>query len=385
MPATRSKKQQHSSPKGKPAMLPVGKLLLDAENPRLASGEGGDTQTELLKVLWQQMDVVEVALSIAANGYFREEPLLVIPGDSSKPKEKGKHIVLEGNRRLGAVLLLRDEKLRKQIKATDLPDINAERRAGLDKIPVSIYAGREELWTYCGFRHINGTQPWDPFSKAKYVATVHDKYKVDLAEIASRIGDRHATVKRLYRGYEVLRQAEKHADFDREDRVKSRFYFSHLYTALDQVEFQKFLGIASGTSLRANPVPKSKLGNLNEVMTWIYGKKSANIEPVVRTQSPDLNRLREVISKPASLAALRAGYQLSTAYQISIGDKRRFRHALTTAKEELQQAKGTLTTGYAGEDDLFETVGDIVLLADKIKEEMESKRSEKKISGGGKK
>ncbi len=357
---------------GEHEWVPVEQLLLDTENPRLASGAGGKTQEDLLRILWTEMAVDEVAFSIAANGFFPEEPLLVIPAD----EKKGKYIIVEGNRRFAAVLLLRDAKLREKIKATDLPTIDAARRAGLNELPVSLYPDRESLWTYCGFRHINGIEPWDAFSKAKYVATVYEKYKVPLAEIAKRIGDRHATVKRLYRGYKILQQAEEKAAFNKDDRVRNRFYFSHLYTAVDQPEFQKFLGIGPEDSLKPNPIPKSKLTHLGELVTWLYGRKSAGIEPVVRTQNPDLNTLREVISKSASLSALRSGYSLDKCYEISIGDKRRFRDALTSAKEELQQAKGTVTTGYVGEEDLYETINDIVLYAAKIRDEMEIKRTQ---------
>lgn len=344
----------------------------------LASGITEDGQEGLLKVLWTEMAVDEVAFSIAANGFFAEEPLFVIPGNQQKKDEKDKYIVIEGNRRLAAVILLRDKKLREKLKATDLPVITEEQRKSLDEIPVSIYPNRESLWTYAGFRHINGAKPWDPFSKAKYVATVHEEYGIPLRELAAKIGDRHTTVIRLYRGYKILLQAESQASFDREDRVKNRFYFSHLYTAADQVEFQKFLGIDSEKSLRPNPIPKSKLDNLQELMLWLYGKKSEKVDPIVRSQNPDLSMLRDVISKPASLSALRKGYSLARSHDISIGDKRRFANSLIAAKEELQQAKGAVTTGYSGEQDLYETIIDIEVLATKIKEEMESKKHNQK-------
>lgn len=350
----------------------VEELLLDTENPRLSSGEGGETQDELLKILWSEMAVIEVALSIAANGFFPEEPLLVIPSD----KKGHKYIVIEGNRRFAAVLLLREQNLRNKFKATDLPKLGAAARAKLDKIPVSIYPNRKSLWTYCGFRHIHGVKPWDAFSKSRYIATVHEEYDVPLAEIAERIGDRHSTVKRLYRGYTVLKQAEDKASFDVEDRVKSKFYFSHLYTAIDQPEFQKFLGIAPKDSVKSNPVPTSKLEALAELMKWLYGKKSEKLEPVVRTQFPDLNTLRVVISKASSLSALRSGYPLERCLEIAIGDKRRFREALTSAKEDLQQAAGSVITGYKGEDDLYEINNDIHLLSSKIRKEMDSKRED---------
>jgi len=361
---------EHSLAEGVAEKKQLSDLLLDSENPRLSSGEDSNSQEEIIATLWREMAVDEVAFSIAANGFFPEEPLFVIPGSLNKTEQKGKFIVVEGNRRLAAVIILMNIKLRNKLKASDLPDISAVRRKELSELPVVIYPTRESLWMYCGFRHINGTQPWDAFSKAKYVAKVYEDYKISLDEIAQRIGDRHATVKRLYRGFKVLLQAEQQAGFDKEDRFRNKFYFSHLYTALDQPDFQKFLGIMPETSLKPNPVPRRKLDELGELMKWIYGRKSTNTEPVIRKQNPDLNNLRVVIAKPAALSLLRAGYSLDRAFDVSIGDQRRFREALTAAKEELQQAKATVTKGYNCESDLDELASDIVLYANDLQKEM---------------
>lgn len=356
--------------------IPVQQLRLDAENPRLAWRVDGDSQESLVKVLWTEMSVDEVAWSIAKNGFFRSEPLFVIianPAETDPAKRL--YIALEGNRRLAAVLLLRDEELRKEIGATNLPPIDSERKSSLDTIPAIVHPSRESLWTTIGFRHINGIKPWDSFSKAEYVADVHEEYGVTLDEIADRIGDRHDTVKRLYRGVKVLEQAEGLRIFSREDTARNRFYFSHLYTALDQKEFQDFLRIGKEDSLHPSPVPRERLGELGELMTWLYGRRSQNIEPVVKKQNPDLNNLRRVIDNPESLSALRKGYSLDRSYDIAIGDRQRFRDALTSAKIELQNAKSTVVTGFSGEDDLLRLIRDIYLLANSIQEEMEKKRS----------
>ena len=75
------------------------------------------------------------------------------------------------------------------------------------------------------------------------------------------------------------------------------------------------------------------------------------------------------------MAALRAGYPLERAFTIGLGEKYRFRESLTRAKEELLSAKATVTKGYKNEDDLYETIEDIVLYADMVKKEMDSKRT----------
>jgi len=348
-------------------MEPIRNLLLDAENPRLASSRSAHSQDDLVRILWSEMAVDEVALSIAANGYLPEEPLLVY-----WDRTKKKYVVVEGNRRLAAVRLLREDALRKKVGATDLPKLRPHEIRALETLPVSIYPDRKSLWKYTGFRHINGPKQWDSFSKAKYVAYVHDKYGKSLDEIARTIGDTHATVARLFRGYRILEQAEKKCGFDREDRLKARFAFSHLYTAVASPGFQRFLGISARASQR-NPVPRRKLRNLRELMTWLYERKSSNTPPAITKQQPDLWDLEEVLSNPSALASLRSGYPLNVAFQIATGEQRRLREALTAAKEELRQARGSVIK-YQGDDDLYEMANDIVELALAIKSEMESKR-----------
>lgn len=353
--------------------VPVDQLFLDEENPRLASAGPNATQEGLLRFLWKEMAVDEVALSIAVNGFFPEEQLFVIP--RGKPDASGiqKYTVVEGNRRLAAVKLLRDPALRAKLKATDLPEIRVDKAETLEQLPVSIHKSRRDLWEYFGFRHINGAKPWDAYSKAMYVAKVHEEYGIPIAQIALSIGDRHNTVSRFYRGYVLLQQAEKQTDFSTDDVSASDLSFSHLYTAAAYPEFQKFLGITAENSLEPNPVPKPKLNELRELLVWLYGSKKANKPPVIRTQNPDLNTLRAVVSSPSALSALRRGYSLDRAHDVSVGEGERFREALVTANEELLQAKATVTTGYNGEPDLLDTMEKIVQVSNSILEEMRSK------------
>lgn len=356
--------------------LPVEQLLLDPANPRLESVAKITNQLELLTAMWREMAVSEVALSIAENGFFEEEPLFAVPA----PKESGepRYWVVEGNRRLTAVKLLLDENLRKKVKATDLPVVGAAERARLKTLPVSIYARREDLWAYFGFRHVNGPKEWDSLSKAAYIAMVRREYGKTLEEITKAIGDQHSTVKRIYRGYVLLEQAEKMTKFKREDRSRNRFYFSHLYTAADYAEVQAFLGTDSEVSLGANPIGRRFLPHLEELMVWLFGSKERGLEPVVRTQAPDLSSLRSVIGNNGALAALRSGISLDRAFIISKGDSSRFEEALAQAKDALQEAKGTVTTGYKGNRELLGQMESIGTLATSLLGEMREIASRKK-------
>lgn len=358
---------------GQPQLVPISSLYLDKANPRLSGSEDGASQNEIIKTLWREMAVDEIAYSIVANGYFAHEVLLGEKGQG------GKYVVIEGNRRLAAVKLLLDPKLQKYVGAgaTELPSLNARQKDDISQLPL-IECKRSEIWQYVGFKHVNGPQPWESSSKAHYIAWVHNTLGVPLEQIALQIGDRHSTVKRLYRGLMVLKQAEQEKVFDCEDRSKKRFAFSHLYTALDQSGFEKFLGISKGTDFKHAPVPKRKVKQLGEVCRWLYGSKSQGVEPIIQSQNPDLRQLDEVLQSKNAVAALRSGLTLKRSLEISRGDERLLREALVVAKQALQEARGKLVTGFDGQDELVETACDIKMLADSIVDEMEGRISKSK-------
>jgi hypothetical protein len=349
-----------------PEEIAVDDLNLDPENPRLTDFglTKNATQPEILKTLWNKMAVDEVALSIAENGFYEHEPIYAA-------REKGKLFVIEGNRRLAATKLLRDVKLRLEIKAS-LPSITSAARKKLEYLPV-IVCKRSEVWAYLGFKHINGPQAWESYPKASYVAWVHNQLNVPLEEIALRIGDKHSTVARLYDALMVLEQAESEGVFKREDRYKSHFSFSHLTTGLGYLGIQAFLGLPKGdkTVGRKRPIPKSHVPQLGQFLLWLYGSKPEDIQPIVQSQNPDLRRLDAVLRSKAATAALMKGLALTVSLDISKGDERVFRESLVEAKQNLQKARGTVLSGYGGNLDLLETANDIVKLAEALRDEMD--------------
>src|SRR5687767_7153431 len=78
-------------------------LLLDKKNPRLPDGYERSDQGELLHLLAEDYSLIDLGKSIAANGYFSEEPLVTV-----KQTKQEKWVVVEGNRRLAALLLVQD-------------------------------------------------------------------------------------------------------------------------------------------------------------------------------------------------------------------------------------------------------------------------------------
>jgi hypothetical protein len=59
-----------------PLYIPVSRLFLDPENPRLPKEAQGKSEGELLEVLFRRFNLEELAYSMAENGYFDEEPLV---------------------------------------------------------------------------------------------------------------------------------------------------------------------------------------------------------------------------------------------------------------------------------------------------------------------
>ena len=276
-------------------MMPVSELVFDLANPRLAEFDLAKSWTEadVMQFLWKAMDVRELVLSIAASGFFRHEPMIVI-------SEGGEKVVIEGNRRLAAVKVLLDPALI-EVPEQDIPVIDRSAKEELRHLP-TIAGTREDAWRYLGFKHVNGPAKWSSYAKSRYIADVHGNFGVNLEDIAKQIGDTHKTVQRLFRGLMVIEEAERLKVFRREDRWRKHFSFSHLYTGLDYDGISAFIGLRPETEEDQEPVPSDKKDELGELCLWMYGSKKKQTPPVIQTQNPHLRQLNEVLSNREGLA-----------------------------------------------------------------------------------
>ena len=340
-------------------------LYLDPENPRLASELFSvDDQEDILRWLWRNKSVNELVDSILANGFWDHEELFAT-------EEDGRWVVVEGNRRLAAVKILLDPGLRERlgIHLTEKPSQKV--LESIQELPV-IHSTREDLWSFVGFKHVNGPQAWDSIAKAEYVFRVRRNFGLSLVEIASGIGDRHETVARLYRGYVVLQQAQDEFEFDTTDTQHKRFPFSHLWTALGYVSIRNYLGVDPTALERENPVPRDRLRRLRHLMEWLFGSQSGNIEAMVRRQNPDLRNLARALEVQQGVNLLESGSSLSVALDASLGDAHLFRTALTKAETSAREAMRFVSTGYAGEEGLLETANSLLRQAESLNALMRS-------------
>ena len=348
--------------------IEVSELAFDFKNPRLVEFDltPKTTDAEIIGILWEAMDVREVALSIAASGFFRHEPLIVA-------RENGRNVVIEGNRRLAAVKILLNPTAVDELNVS-LPAINQSAKDDLKTLPCLI-STRKEAWQYIGFKHVNGPAKWGSYAKSQYIADVHRNFKIPLEDIAQQIGDTHRTVQRLFRGLMVIEQAEELGVFSRENRWFNHFSFSHLYTGLDYPGISAYIGLRSAADEEPKPVPLEKKEELRQLCLWLYGNKREQKSPVVQSQNPHLRQLDAVLTDRGATADLRRNGNLSYAFESSRPASNRFEESLLAAREHLQKARGMLSEGYDGSEELLRTAGTVANLADDLYREMERKRN----------
>ena len=210
-------------------------LIFDKENPRLVEFRAMDYSEErLINLLWKEMAVDELVMSILAYGFFEHEPLYVMATQNDK------FTVLEGNRRLAAVRSILNPGIVSGGKMDKfVHQITDEIKVSLEThIPVIVLKNRQNAWQLLGFKHVNGPAKWGSYAKAKYIAQVHNDFGISLDKIAEQIGDTNKTVRKLYQGLMVLEQAMNQAEFSLDDIRTPRLFFSHLYTAIGYEKFR---------------------------------------------------------------------------------------------------------------------------------------------------
>ncbi len=362
--------------------VPVERLRLDRGNPRLG-GEAGQASDEwIIARLYRSAELDELLQSMSANGYLDIERLVVM-GD--RDADDGGLIVLEGNRRLAALRLLREPDLVRRIASAEnlrilVPTVDDSLRATFDEVSVYHVASRERARAFMGFKHMNGPAKWDAYTKARFAADWHRAGPaggIDLEQIAAAIGDRHDTVKRMVSAIYVLEQAEREGLFDIDNRQTVKFSFAHLYAALSRSQYMEYLGLGWGWARqdpKPDPVPRERLDTLRRVLVWIYGSKSDDARPVVEMQNPDIERLGEVLDDEEARHVLEQTGNLAQAHASTESVDRRFISSLLRARETIGNAGGSLRA-YDGRDkSLLDVAEDVKETADSVYLSMAQKR-----------
>lgn len=323
---------------------PTALLGFDYDNPRLITGDKllAHDEKSLICSLRDIAALDELIQSICNNGYFNLEPLIVL-GD-----EYGPFVVLEGNRRLAAIKLIKDKDLARDCKVSLPASISQAVLDSVEFVSIWLVKERTDAQAFIGFKHINGPYRWDAYAKARYVADWYKKDRTNgltVAAVARQLGDDNDTIRAYIGAVFVLEQAEAEGLFDIKDRYnRGRFAFSHLYTALGRKEYQAFLGLAKGWNQEPEKqlISQGKLPNLKELLAYLYGSKQDGQPSLIKSQNPDLGQLGKVLVHPVALEKIRGGTELKMAYS-EVDRRSVFSDALIQVSLKIDAAIDVLT------------------------------------------
>lgn len=293
-------------------------LLLDKNNPRFGLQDQGASQGEILDLIVKKFGVDDVLSSIAVNGYFGAEPLVckTIP-DSRKV------VVVEGNRRLVACLIITGEKrASNQVKRSDEFSKlwKNHGQQPIDPLPAITFTADEEeqekaILSYLGVRHIASAQPWDSYAKAAWVARVVQENALNVRDVSKMIGDRHRTVNRMLEGYYLIQQLTESGHFKQENSSRSGrgsvtdYPFSWVYTALGYKTIRDFLNLGDGDA-SPNPVDDNDLDKGSLLLQAMFGDNSQGYNAAI-SDSRQLGDLAAAFASREKRRFLEQGKELA--------------------------------------------------------------------------
>jgi len=346
--------------------IPIERLHLDSANPRLPEETQGKSEDEVLQHLCDHFDLEEIADPMGMNGYFDEEPLVVVPQKvparllpESGKRESAEYLafiekrateftVVEGNRRVATARILLDDALRQRLRLRSWPDISKAVEEDLRVLPAIVYPQRKEVLPYLGVRHITGNRKWDSYAKARYIADMVQEGH-DVKQIEEQVGDRAQSVRKSAIAYHMLREAREDLDWDIN---KAKEDFSLILLAIGQKNIKFYLGWSKSVpgvdglkSMKLeeieldSPVPESHLQHLRDLLSWLYGE-GGKVRPVINESRDITNYLSSVVASESAVEYLRQTRNLREAYELTDGEEAMLQKLLHSANVKLEKALG---------------------------------------------
>lgn len=281
-------------PKQEIEYIRLEKLHLDKFNPRLPSFMQNSTEEKIINWMLEDASILELMLAIGQNNYFVGEPLLVV-------KENDNYIVIEGNRRLTSLKLLKTPNLA-QIHTKKIEKIIQESEFSLantpNPIPCVIFNNREEISKYLGYRHITGVKSWSLVSKARYLHQLAQEYITDSIynlsrTLAKKIGSRSDYVKRVLLSYEIYLIIEDNNFFNIKDLNETTMYFNYIADALKFDNIKEFINLKIDNDRTIEEIISNiDITNLRILIYIFFGRKKR-----VLGNSEQLKKLNELLEE----------------------------------------------------------------------------------------
>ena len=273
----------------------------------------------------------QIGESLADNGFFPQEPLVAI-------RQNSDYEVIEGNRRLAALRLLLKPELRHLTKNKSFWErLQKRMKHKISEVPVIIYDKREDLTAFLGYRHVAGTLPWEPLSKARYITKLVEKRR-SFKEVSDEIGSPESVVRKHYIAYRALLQAKRKFRIDTSKVTQS---FSLFFRALGYKSIAGYVGLKPGRNLEElkDPIPPSKRARLAEVISYVHGSRD---EAATMPESRNLNKLGEILMDDKARRVLETTRDFHKAYSYVGGEPRKLADTLLKAGMCLDEALADL-------------------------------------------
>ena len=223
--------------------VPLEKIDLDQENPRLAHLEGPLTQEQMEEYIFDEEDGRRLYNQLKQDGQLFEEVWLVKVGD--------RYIVKEGNRRVVA-----SRKYLRDVQDGKIKNID---ETNFNYLPAKIFRSdlsAKDIDIFLGSVHIVGKKDWNATNKGKHIYKLQQKYNETPESVAEQLGMTTPNVKKAYHAYKLTENYGK----------KYGGQYVHMYSYFD--EYAK-----SGTLpgwVEDDP------SNMDWLMELIHSKKISN-------------------------------------------------------------------------------------------------------------
>jgi len=318
--------------------IPLDQLEFDPENPRLPLNIDGSNYDQVIEYLISEANIPELMMSIGEQGYFIGEPLLVVESKDSK------FIVVEGNRRLCALKLLKSDsnppKAAKRIQT-----IRESANSKPDLIPCQIFHHRSEILSYLGYRHITGVNEWNAIAKARYLTQLYEKEHHDnpnltqdqiCQRLAKIIASRSDVVAKLLTGLKILEYADNTKILSSIEKTADTIPFSLITTALGYPNLREFIGL---TSVKDFDLKSIKHQELKDFFEWSFGLPGI---PSKLGESRNYDMLARIVKNETALTKFYRGSSIEEADLFTEGPIQAFRNLVTNAKACLENAQDSM-------------------------------------------
>ena len=191
--------------------VPLEKIDLDQENPRLAHLEGPLTEEQIEEYIFDEEDGRRLYNQLKQDGQLFEEVWLVRTGD--------RYVVKEGNRRVVASRKYLCDVQNGRIKNVDESNFN--------DLPAKIFRddlSAKEIDVFLGSVHIVGKKDWSATNKGSHIFKLINQYDETPESVAEQLGMTVGKVKQSYSAYKLTR------DFGKKYGGK----YIHMYSYFDE-------------------------------------------------------------------------------------------------------------------------------------------------------